>query len=410
MTRLRPFFPTARPSFPSLLILLLFLATSFASGQQWAIPSALEYGRAPAPAPVLPAVASAAPSPKPAASADGPDASRKWEVEVHGAGFLSYNPTSGASFLPGLVGGFTSPSGGSSLIVPSWYFGAGNNLYNTVVGNHFPLLNQRIASLDSVLTHAVTRRSHGPGLGARISRQITPRFSVEADVDYNFGSLALNGAGDQINAASASWQAAFSQLFGPTSCGLCSGVSVTSVATVHDHQGQELLATGALNINLWTEGKIIPYVTVGGGAIVSLGEAPTATLVGNYRFSFAGAPHNETDAVRLHYGVPGHTATGFFGAGMKYYITPHYGFRAEIRDFVSAYHVDNLLDAAPSVATLTPADAIGTTGSPSLSFSNNPSTGFPSSLSAPALANFRTLAGSGVLHQLEMTVGLFWRF
>jgi hypothetical protein len=185
---------------------------------------------------------------------------------------------------------------------------------------------------------------------------------------------------------------------------------VTSVATVHDHSGQELLATGALNINLRTQGRAIPYFTVGGGGIFSLGDAPSATLVGNYQFSFSGAPHNESDAVRLHYRVPDHAAAGFFGVGMKYYITPHYGIRGEVRDLVSGYHVDNLLDAAPTVATLTPADAIGSNGSPSLSFSNNPSTGFPSSLSAPALSNFRTLAGSGILHQVEMSLGIFFRF
>lgn len=409
MTRTRRFFPLASPLLLLLPVLLLLGASNFAAGQDPANP--LKQGFAGARAPLPAALAPATPRSRPAAASTvGPDPDRKWEIEVHGAGFLSYNPTSGTSFLPPVVGGFTSPSGGSSLIVPSWYFGAGATLYNTVELNHPAFLSQPIASLDSVLTHAVTRRDHGPGLGARISRDLSPRFSIEADFDYNFGSLALNGAGDQINAASASWQAAFSQVFGPTACPVCTGVSVTSVATIHDHTGRELLATGALNINLRTQGRAIPYVTVGGGGIFSMGDAPSATLVGNYQFAFLGAPHNETDAIRLHYGVPDHTATGFFGAGVKYYVTSHYGIRAEVRDYVSHYHVDNLLDAAPSVATLTPANAIGTSGSPSLSFSNNPLTGFPSSLSAPAFTNFRTLAGSGTLHQVEMTFGVFWRF
>lgn len=400
MTRTR-LVPHSRSILPFLAILALLGATTFAVGQERASAAARPWAT----------MAPAAPRPKlAAASGVAPDPARKWEIEVHGAGFLSFNPTGGTSTLPGIVGGFTAPGGGASLFVPSWYFGAGNTLYNTVELNHPAFLTQPIASLDSVLTHAVVRRDHGPGVGARITREITPRFSIEAGFEYNFGALAFYGAGDQINTSSATWQAAFSQLFGPTSCPACSGVSVTSVATLHDHTGRELVATGALNINLRTQGRAIPYVTVGGGGIFSMGDAPSATLVGNYQFSFAGAPHSETDAVRLHSRVPDHAATGFFGAGVKYYITPHYGIRGEVRDLVSGYHVDNLLDAAPTVATLTPADAIGTTGSPSLSFSNNPTTGFPSSLSAPALSNFRTLAGSGTLHQVEISFGIFFRF
>ena len=408
MTRTRRFFPLAS-ALLFLSLLLLGAATVAAAQDSASSPAPAAPAPSPRPAPGWWAVAAAQPRPA-AAPGISPDPARKWEVEFHGAGFLSFNPTGGTSTLPGIVGGFTAPGGGSSLFVPSWYFGAGNTLYNTVQLNHVPLLTQPIASLDSVLTHAVVRRDHGPGVGARLTREITPRFSLEAGFEYNFGALAFYGAGDQINSASATWQAAFTQLFTAPACGVCSGTSVTSVATIHDHSGQELVATGALNINLRTQGRAIPYVTVGGGGIFSLGDAPSATLLGNYQFSFAGAPHSETDAVRLHSRVPDHAATGFFGAGVKYYITPHYGIRAEVRDLVSGYNVDNLLDAAPTVGTLTPANAIGTSGNPSLSFSNNPSTGFPSSLSAPALSNFRTLAGSGTLHQVEITFGIFWRF
>lgn len=404
MNRKRRFVPMAWLC----LLALLLLATSFASAQDAAVTPSPVSGGAHS---LLPAPAAAVPRPQPAtASSQGPDPSRKWEIEVHGAGILSFNPTGGTSFLPSAGLGFSGPGGGSSLRVPSWFFGAGASLYNTVEFNHPGVLSVPIASLDTVLTSPVTRRSHGPALGARVSRELSPRFSIEGDFEYNFGSLALNGAGDRINAAGASWAAAFSQVLGPGLCPGCSGVSVSSVTTIHDHQGREILATGALNVNVRTQGRAIPYFTVGGGGIFSMGDAPVATLVGNLQFTNAGAPHNETDSIRLHYGVPDHTATGFFGGGVKYYITSHYGIRAEVRDYVSHYHVDNLLDATPSVATLTPAGAFAPAGNPTVVFSNNPTTGFPSSLSAPALSSFRTLAGDGTLHQVEFTFGMFFRF
>lgn len=397
-----------------LLVLLVLCATPFAVAQDSARVSPPLSPRAQAvlPAPTARSYAPAAAVPGAPAPGIEADPSRKWEVEVHLAGTLSFNPTSGTSFLPGIAGGFNGPGGGSSLIVPSWYFGVGANLYNTVEFNHPLSLNQRIAALDTTLTSPVVRRDGGPGFGARISRELNSRFSLEGDLDYNLATLAFHGARGPISAASNSWQAAFTQVFNPPNCGVgaCTGVNVTSVATVHDHKGHELMATGALNVNVWTHGRAIPYFTVGGGGIFSLGDAPSAALVGNYQFTFIGVPHHETDSIRLHYGVPDHVATGFFGGGVKYYITSHYGLRVEMHDYVSHYHVDNLIDASPSVATLTPAGVVDEAGSPTIVFSNNPSTGFPSSLSAPALVSFRTLAGSGTLHQLQFTFGFFFRF
>lgn len=395
-----------------LLVLLVLCATPFAAAQDSASVSPALSPRAQAllPGPPASSYAPAAAVPAASASTIERDPSRKWEVEFHGAGFASFNPTGGTSFLPPIAGGFTGPSGGSSLIVPSWYFGVGADLYNQVVAANPASLSDRIQPLDFVLNHPVARRDAGPGFGARISRDLTPRFTVEVGLDYNAAHLGLYGATSKINATAESFQSSFTQLFSPPSCGTCSALSVTSTATFHDHQGQQLMATGALQINLWTQGRAIPYLLLGGGGIFSMGDTPSVNLVGDYQFTIAGAPHHETDSVRLHYRVPDHAATGFFGGGVKYYITSHYGIRVEVRDHVSAYHVDNFVDASPTVAVLTPANAIGSVGSPSLVFSNNPSTGFPSSLSAPALTNFRTLAGSGTLHQVEFTFGFFFRF
>lgn len=58
-----------------------------------------------------------------------PERSRGWEVEVHGGGILSSNPTGGtATALP--IGASRTDPAGPSRDVPSWYQGDGAQLFN----------------------------------------------------------------------------------------------------------------------------------------------------------------------------------------------------------------------------------------------------------------------------------------
>jgi hypothetical protein len=85
-----------------LLAVLALCTTPFAAGQDSQSISPLFSARAQAllPAPPARTYAPAAAVPGAAAGAIEADPNRKWEVEFHGSGTLSFNPTTGTSFLP----------------------------------------------------------------------------------------------------------------------------------------------------------------------------------------------------------------------------------------------------------------------------------------------------------------------
>ena len=97
------------------------------------------------------------------------------------------------------------------------------------------------------------------------------------------------------------------------------------------------------------------------------------------------------------------------GGGIKYAVTPHWGVRLDVRAHLSKNSVSNLVDANPTVATLTPAFVAMTPTNPTMVWSNNPSTGVQSSLNGP-INGFRTFAGSGIQTQISIVPGFFWRF
>ncbi|HXZ27643.1 MAG TPA: hypothetical protein VEG08_06540, partial [Terriglobales bacterium] len=110
--------------------------------------------------------------------------------------------------------------------------------------------------------------------------------------------------------------------------------------------------------------------------------------------------------------VQGNTFVGYVGVGAKYYVTPHWGFRFDVRDHISANGISNLLSASPSVV-LVPAGTGGCAiagGAPNILVFCNDATAGNSSLSGPAISNFHTFSGSGALHQVSVTGGLFFRF
>ncbi|HXZ27644.1 MAG TPA: hypothetical protein VEG08_06545, partial [Terriglobales bacterium] len=301
-----------------------------------------------APAAYNPAAAAfATPKPAPAAaSSEGPDPDRRWEVEIHGGYQFAINPTSGTSNLPN-PGAPDTPF--PSRRIPSYYFGDGALLYNQVVTtNPNPNWFNTITPWDAVLTSSVVRRQDGGTVGGRVSYDFNRRINAELNFDYNLGDLAYT-SGSLINtqATSDSWAAGFGQLFGPTVCGVnCTGVSVTSTPTLINHQGSAFEFTGGVNVNFWTSGRFIPYASVGVGVLHTTGDVPAINLTGNYQFTFGGQTYNETDSATLVTSVQGNTFVGYVGVGAKYYVTPHWGFRFDVRDHISANGISNLLSAS----------------------------------------------------------------
>jgi len=398
----------------SLLLLTLVVFAGTVQAQENA-PAAQP--QAAAAAPYHPAAAAfATPAPKPSTSAmsEGPDPDRKWEIEFHGGGIFSTNPDGGTATLPGPGAGFTTESGSTSRAISSYYFGDGALLFNQFIAQVVTLgpcagVCTNITPLDPVLTSRTAERDNGGAFGFRISRDITPRWAIEANFDYSLANLRINSAGvNGIEASRASWATGWTNFF---SISTGTGPVVTSTSAIDRSEGHQIFGTAGVNVNLLTEGKVIPYLSFGGGALANTGDLPSAALVGNFQINFFGAPYNNTDAVLVNWTMPGVQGVGYVGGGFKYYVTPRWGIRLDVRDYLSGNGLKQYVSASPLVATLTPAQAIAgpATLNPDIQFSNDPPSG-PDTLSGPALTRFRTFSGDGIRNQIVVSGGIFFRF
>ncbi len=87
-----------------------------------------------------------------------------------------------------------------------------------------------------------------------------------------------------------------------------------------------------------------------------------------------------------------------------------WGLSIDARVLLGRNTMQVLVSASPTVATGTPAGFIESATSPSIEFSNNPSTGRQSSLGAPALSDFALFAGTGLTMRVIVTIGVNRRF
>ena len=363
--------------------------------------------------PYNPAAAFATPAAKPAsspASSEGPDPDRKWEVEFHGGGILSTNPDGGKSALPAPGVPFTTTGGTISRAISSYYFGDGALLFNQFqTAGSCPGCTP-IVPLDGVLTHSTAERSNGGAFGFRISRDISPRWGIEANFDYSLGQMEITTPGlAGIEATRAGYATAWTNFFAAFPA--FSAVTVSSAATLRRTEGRQIFGTAGVNINLLTEGRLIPYLSLGGGVVANTGDAPSALLVGDAQFTLSLTfPHHQTDTVLTQWSLPDVQGVGYFGGGFKYYVRPRWGIRLDVRDYLSNNALKQFVSASPLVATLAPAQAICSCRPVNdIQFSNNPPSG-PDTMSGPAISRFRTFTGDGVRHQIAVSGGVFFRF
>ena len=363
------------------------------------------------------------------ASAQTSDA-RKWEVEIHGGGMWPTNPADGTISLPGPGQVFTTATSmptppPSSRRESSWYFGDGAVLFNQAVVALFgqavggPATPARIATLDPVLGRSLVGQKSRASLGISVSRAFTPRIGTELSVDYSRVRLHITESNsDAIEATRASFIPAFEGMirFNPNRV----LNSVTSTAAFENGSGHQLLASGALIINLRTTGNVIPYATFGAALISMSGETPSTTLRGNYQFRLPGGPPiNETDSVTVSAARDDRTLAGILGGGLKYHVSPRWGLRLGVRVALSKNTMKTVLDATPSVTLGLPVGRGALSGEPSIQFTNNstdPVTALgvtavaASSLTGPAISELRTFSGSGVVTHTTLNAGIFWRF
>jgi hypothetical protein len=243
---------------------------------------------------------------------------RKWEVEIHGGGSWPTNPASGTANLPGPGQVFTTATGMTtpppiSRREPSWYFGDGAVLFNEAVAA-LAMLPGRIITLDPVLGRSLGARQPGASIGVSVRRAFTPRLGAELSVEYSRARLQIiDSNSDAIEATRASFVPAFEGMIRFNRNRVLN--SVTSTAVLEDGSGHQLLASGALTLNLRTAGALIPYATLGAGLVSTSGELPRSTLRGNYQFLLAaGNPINETDTVTVRAARDDRAMAGIVGA------------------------------------------------------------------------------------------------
>jgi hypothetical protein len=340
-------------------------------------------------------------------------AGQRWEVEAHGGALVSSNPTSGTSALP--LPGPDIPLGATSITrrVPSWYFGDGAAILNQILGALSPV---KVVPLDPVLQGALAERQSGVSYGVRVDRVLTPRFVLELSLDGSQNPLAVRSSlKAAVDVSQASFLATWNRLLDGPARG---AQAVTADATLDDERGHQIVTSGTLLVNLSSSKTFTPYVAAGAGYIAARGGGPAITLVGNYDFPFppvaigvtgAGQFHfNETDRVKIQ-SVVQSSVTGVFGGGVKYALGDRWGVRADLRDYVSRNGIRTTVTTNPTTASS--GSGIATfllaANAPSLVFSATP---LSLSTLSSTINDFRTFTGGGIVNQVNVSAGVYWRF
>lgn len=330
----------------------------------------------------------------------------RWEVEGFGGLSLFELPTGGTAALPPAgppltTSGPTSPS----RRVSTWFLGDGSNLLNGV-NTEFGIAS-RITPLDNALGSLGLSGTNAPAFGIRIRRGLTNHVALEVSADVLPGSRELSPAlTDAVEATRASFEAAFTGLL---SSGPFTAVSVSATAAMANQASRELATTAAVRWTL-TSGAVAPYITLGGGLVHQIGDLPSVTLTGNYRFQILGTvPINETDTLRLRY-EQGTALVGVAGAGLRGSLSARLGFTIDGRVLLGPQTLTLRLDSEPAVTTGTPAGFVESFTTPAIQFSNNANTGRESSLSGTPLTGFKAFSTSGLQTRYLVTAGLVVRF
>jgi hypothetical protein len=236
---------------------------------------------------------------------------------------------------------------------------------------------------------------------------VSSRYSAEFSIDLLDGSAAFSDDFlAAVDATRASFVPAFTDLF---STGPFTNIAVDAVTGSESGRGRELAFTGAIVNHLGAGGGFEPYVALGGGVIAGLGERPSVSIEGRYRFMVDDVAFDETDRVTIR--AAHKTAlVGVVGGGIQRAVSDRWGVRVDGRVLIGRRATLLEIDASPSAATGTPADFIESFTAPAIQFSNNPSTGRTSTLGGSGLQGFEAFEGDGLQTRVIVTIGFFTRF
>jgi hypothetical protein len=339
----------------------------------------------------------------------------KWRISFRVGGTLVNRPSTGTSALPAAELPENLDTGFSSRQVPTWFFGDGAALLNTVLTHRGAM---PFVPIDSVLTSAAIARHDGPAFGVTLSKDVGRRYRLEVSIDGAQSAPAFtSSARAALEMSRANFASAWTSLFAEP---FFQNVSVSATNAVAEGGTIEWLATGAVDITLRSRPHSTWYATVGGGFVADTRTGPTATLVGQLAFQTPFqlntgpivVPYRQTDTVVVTEMRP-KRAIGILGGGWSHDLTKRLGITADLRVGLSGNGVTTLVDATPK-ETQTSTSFIDfivavPAPSPTVFFSSKPGA-FSSSLSGSPLSSFATFTGGGLQLRTEVAVGLFLRF
>ena len=329
----------------------------------------------------------------------------RWEIEGYGGIVAARTASAGSQTLP-LPGAplVTSNPTFPTREIPSWFFGDGATVLN---GANAELgATGRITPLDAAFAPLGSTRVGA--VGVRVRRRLAARWSAEISVDALTGpDDRVSDLGASVDASRDSFQTAFTGLLrtGPFAGVVvdATGSSDTSV------ERRDTAVTAALSARFKPWGSFVPYATFGGGVMAGSGSLPSASLEGRYRFSILGeVPIDESDRVSLRY-TRSTAFVAVLGGGLQRDISGGWGLRIDARLLMGPDTTRVVVDATPSTTRGTPPGFVESFTNPGVQFSNDPSTGRRSTLSAHALQGFEVFSG-GFQSRTLLTVGLVRRF
>ena len=329
----------------------------------------------------------------------------RWELEGYGGVVAARTADEGTVTLPPpgapLV---TSSPIFPTRQVPSWFFGDGATLLNSVNAEFG--VAARITPLDAAFAPLLSSRV--PVAGVRVRRRLNDRLSVEFGVDAFTRSEDLSsGLAAAVESTRASFRTAFAGLLGS---GPFLGVTVDAAgATETEVHRRELATTGAIVARFSPWGSFIPYATFGGGLVTGSGALPSATLDAHYRFSILGeVPIDETDRVSLRYSRRA-AFVAVLGGGLQRALSARWSVRVDARVLLGPDTTRIVVDATPGSTRSGASGFVESFTNPAVQFSNDPSTGRRSTLTEPALSGVEVFSG-GLQTRTLVTVGIVRRF
>lgn len=331
---------------------------------------------------------------------------RRWQVEGFAGLSLFDLPSEGTSALPP-AGPPLTTSGpvNQSRRVSTWFLGDGSLLLNNV-NAEFGVAS-RIAPLDTALATLGISGANAPAFGIRVRRALTDRLTIELSADMMPGSRELSPQLlEATEAARASFVSAFSGLL---ATGPFTATSVSATSEFANRSSRDLATTVAVQ---WTFDvkSAQPYVSAGGGFVSKIGDLPSVTLTGTYRFNILGTvPISETDTLRLRYDQ-GTAVVGLVGAGVRKTFGNRLGLSIDGRLLLGQQTLTLRLDSTPVVAAGTPAGFIESFTTPAIQFSNSAGTGRESTLTGAPLQGFKAFSTDGLQTRFVFSAGVFLRF